>query len=101
MGKSRKNSVSKALKKVANNTLPVVNKSLTLIGTTTKSVANKSLPVVEKGVSTIYDTMTTGLDLGVKGMKKVTNSVTQKRKKTRSRSLAGGRRTKYKRHRRR
>ena len=94
MGKSRKNSVSKSLKKMASNTLPTVNKGLKTVGTAAKS----SIPVIEKGVSVVYDTMATGLDVGVKSVKGMSKN------KSRSSSLAGGRRTrrhrKSRRHRR-
>jgi hypothetical protein len=68
--------------------------SLTKIGTTTKDVAKASIPIIEKGVGAVYGTMSTGLDLGVKGVKKVTKSVSGKsRSASRSLALAGGRRT--------
>ncbi len=100
MGKSRKNSVMKTIKKTAIKTLPVVDKSLTKVGNTAKDVAEVSIPVIEKGVSAVYGTIASGLDLGVKGVKSVSKGVSN-RKRYRSRSLAGGRRTKrryYRRH---
>lgn len=101
MAKSRKNksnTLEKTIKKTASKTLPVVDKGLTKVGTTAKNVAEASIPIVEKGVSAVYGTMATGLDLGVKGVKSVAKGVS-KRKHSRSRSLAGGRRTR-RRHRR-
>lgn len=98
MAKSRKNNVMKTIKKTASKTLPVVDKGLTHVGKTAKSVAQASIPVIEKGVSAVYGTMATGLDLGVKGVKSVAKGVT-KNKRSRRRSLAGGRRTR-RRHRR-
>ena len=75
--------------------------SLTKIGTTTKDVAKASIPIIEKGVGAVYGTMSSGLDLGVKGVKSVTKSVSGKsRSASRSLALAGGRRTR-RRHRRR
>lgn len=103
MAKSRKSksySLEKTIKKTASKTLPLVDKSLTKVGNTAKDVAEASIPVVEKGVSAVYGTMATGLDLGVKGVKSVAKGVS-KRKRTRSRSLAGGRRTRRRHHRRR
>ena len=97
MAKSRKNSVMKTLKKTANKTLPVVDKGLKTVGSTAKDVASASIPVIEKGVSAVYGTMATGLDLGVKGVKTVTKGITRR---GRSRSLAGGRRTRHRRTRR-
>lgn len=91
MSKSRtsnKRSVMSSLKKTASKTLPVVNKGLTKVGNAAKS----SIPVIEKGVSAVYDTMATGLDVGVKSAKSISRGIT-KGKSTRHRSLAGGRRT--------
>ena len=100
MAKSRKNSVMKTLKKTANKTLPAVNSGLKKVGTTAKNVAKASMPIVERGVSAVYGTMATGLDLGVKGVKSVAKGIT-KRKHSRSRTLAGGRRHRRTRHHRR
>ena len=98
MAKSRKSNVMKTIKKTASKTLPVVDKGLKKVGSTAKDVAEASIPIVEKGVSVVYGTMATGLDLGVKGVKSVAKGVSKK-KRTRSRSIAGGRRTR-RRHRR-
>lgn len=103
MAKSRKNksTLQKTIKKSVGKTLPVVNKGLTHVGKTAKDVAEASIPIVEKGVSAVYGTMATGLDLGVKGVKSVAKGVSKKKRiRSRSRSLAGGRRTR-RRHRRR
>ena len=92
--------VMKSIQKTADKTLPIVNKGLTTVGTTTKDVASASIPVIEKGVGVVYGTMATGLDLGVKGVRNVTKKVSgRSRSASRSRSLAGGRRTR--RHRKR
>jgi hypothetical protein len=95
MGKSRRSrsSVMKSVKSVANKTLPAVDKGLTTVGSTAKNVASASIPVIEKGVSAVYGTMATGLDLGVKGAKSIAKGMS-KGKRTKHRSLAGGRRTK-------
>jgi DNA-binding MarR family transcriptional regulator len=47
--------------------------------------AEVSIPVVEKGVSTIYGTMATGFDLGVKGAKTVAKGVSKRRRSRRQR----------------
>jgi len=99
MAKTRRNSSRSSRKSNASKTLPVVDKSLTKVGNTAKDVAEVSIPVIEKGVSAVYGTMATGLDLGVKGVKSVAKGVS-KRKRSRSRSLAGGRRTRRRHHRR-
>jgi hypothetical protein len=103
MGKSRKNRVIKDIKTTAVAALPVVDKSLTKIGTAAKDVAQASIPVVEQGVSAVYGTMATGLDLGVKGVKNITKRLKTRqisRSLSRGRKLAGGR-TRSRRHRRR
>ncbi len=106
MGKSRRNrsSVVKSLSNTASKTLPVVNRGLKTVGSTAKNVAKASIPIVEKGVSVVYGTMATGLDLGVKGAKTIASGIRGKRSRSRhisrSRSMAGGRRTR-RRHRKR
>ena len=101
--RSRKGSIMKSIKKTTNKTLPVVNRGLTTVGRTAKGLAKASVPIIEKGVGAVYSTLATGLDLGIKGVKSVTNKATRKklsrsRSSSRSRSLAGGRRTKRRRH---
>jgi NaMN:DMB phosphoribosyltransferase len=101
MGKSRKNSIIKNMKTTATEALPAVDKGLTKIGTAAKDVAKASIPVVEKGASVVYDTMATGLDLGVKGVKSISKRLKSRqisRTLSRGRKLAGGR---SRRHRRR
>jgi hypothetical protein len=107
MAKSRKNksksNLMKNIKKTTNKALPVVNKGLTNVGTSAKKAAEASIPIIEKGVGAVYGTMATGLDLGVKGAKSVSKSISKRnRSASRSRSrflaLAGKRGTK--RHRR-
>lgn len=97
--KSKSNTLEKTIQKTANKTLPVVDKGLKKVGTTAKNVAQASIPVIEKGVSAVYGTMSTGLDLGVKGVKTIAKGVS-KRTRSRSRSLAGGRKTRHRRTRR-
>lgn len=58
-----------------------------------KKVGSVARDSVEQGVSAVYGTMASGLDLGVKGAKSLV-------RRSRSRSLAGGRR-RSRRHRRR
>jgi len=80
MAKSRKNSTMKTI----SNSLPVVNKGLENVGRTAKVATKASLPIIEKGVGIVYDTMEKGLNLGVKGVKRLTKS---------SRKFTGGKRT--------
>ena len=73
MSKTRKNRSRKNFfRKITNtgkNAIPVVKTGLKTVGNTAKVVAVKAAPSVEKGVSSVYNTMVTGYDLGVKGVK--------------------------------
>ncbi len=102
MGKSRRRSsnIVKSITSTANKALPAVDKGLKTVGKTAKDVASTSIPVIEKGVSAVYGTMATGLDLGVKGVKSVTKTVTRGGLR-RSRKMSGGRRSRRHRSRRR
>jgi len=101
----KRSGLLKDIKKTASKALPIVNNGLQTVGRTAKSVAEKSIPVIEEGVSKVYGTMATGLDLGVKGAKKLrrfTKKVTGLRAASRSRALAlagGARRTRHRRRR--
>lgn len=72
-----------------------------------KNVVESSIPMIENGVSKVYDTMSSGLDLGVKSVKSVTNKITNNRssrkrssrKRSSRRSKKGGK--KSRRHRKR
>jgi hypothetical protein len=66
--RSRKNFLRK-ITRTGKNAIPVVETGLKTVGKTAKVVAVKAAPVVEKGVSSVYNTMVTGFDLGVKGVK--------------------------------
>ena len=85
MSKTRKNRSRKNfLRKITNtgkNAIPVVKTGLKTVGNTAKVVAVKAAPIVEKGVSSVYNTMVTGYDLGVKGVKQFS----AKRKRTKRR----------------
>jgi hypothetical protein len=87
MSKTRKNRSRKNfLKKISRtgkNAIPVVESGLKTVGKTAKVVAVKAAPVVEKGVSSVYNTMVTGFDLGVKGVKQFSSK--NKRTKRRRR----------------
>jgi hypothetical protein len=101
--RTRKGSIMKSIRKTTNKTLPVVNRGLKTVGKTTKDVTKASLPIIEKGVGAVYSTISSGLDLGIKGVKSMSSKATRKqlsrsRSSSRSRALAGGRRTKRRRH---
>jgi hypothetical protein len=104
MGKSRKHRKSSSstmnnIKRTVNNTLPVVDKGIKKIGSSAKYVTKASAPVVEKGVGIVYETMSTGLDLGVKGAKKVSSQLSKSKRSSKS-FASGGRRSRKRRRRR-
>jgi hypothetical protein len=83
MSKTRKNMKGNYLRKITNTgkkAIPVVKTGLRTVGNTAKVVAVKAAPIVEKGVSEVYDTMVTGFDLGVKGLKSISNKKTTGRR---------------------
>jgi hypothetical protein len=77
MSKTRKNRSRKNFfKKFANTgkkAVPVVKSGLKTVGKTAKGVVVKAVPIVETGVSKVYNTMVTGYDLGVKGVKNISS----------------------------
>ena len=90
MTKSRKNRKSNMLKSLSSKAIPAVGKGLRTVGFVAKGFARKSVPIVEKGVSVVYETMATGLDLGVKGAKTVASGLnkmsTRRRRSSKRRS---------------
>ena len=102
MGKTRMNrksvvkSIKKSITNISTRVLPAVNKGLNTVGSTTTNLVKKSAPIIEKGVSSIYGTMTTGFDLGVKGVKNITKRVKSMSKKNRGKK--GGRRRRTRKH---
>ena len=73
---------------------------LSKIGKNAEDLTNASIPVIENGVDAVYGTMSSALDLGVKGVKKVTKNLSKtSRKASRSLALDGGRRTRRRRRR--
>lgn len=96
MAKSRKNNILKSVEKTSSKVLPVVDKSLKKIGTTSKDVAKNSIPVVEKGVSAVYGTMATGFNLGIKGLGSVAKGMTKSKRTKRHKK--GGKKTRRKRY---
>jgi hypothetical protein len=86
MAKTRKNrqGIFKNIKKTTENTLPIVNKGLTKVGTVAKKVVSSSVPLVKKSVSSVYNTLASGFDLGIKGVKQITtkvSNITQSKRK--------------------
>jgi hypothetical protein len=83
--KSRKYSSRKSnrgyFKKIKNTTgraLPLAASGLKKVGSNVKNLTMKSKPVIEKGLGVIYKTVTTGFDLGLKGVKKGINVIKSK-----------------------
>ena len=93
----KRNNIVKNITKSANKALPVVNKSLETVGNTAKGVAIKSAPFIEKGISAVYKSIETGLDLGVKGARKIAKDVSKYNKKSskRRRSYKGNKSRKH------
>ena len=88
MSKSRKHSrMSKSMSKtkmMAKKTASTAVRGIKKVGNVAKKVVSKSTPIIEKGVTTLYGTMATGFDLGVKGVKNVAKTVSRTTKKRRS-----------------
>lgn len=81
MGK--KQGLLKKVKNVTVKTIPIVTKGLKNVGTAVVDVTKKATPIVEKGIGTIYDTLNTGFNLGVKGIKKGVSLINKRKNKSR------------------
>jgi hypothetical protein len=66
------------LRRTTNKALPVVASGLKRVGSNVKNITIKSKPVLEKGLGTIYKTVISGFDLGVKGIKRGVNVIKSK-----------------------
>ena len=86
MAKMRKHSRSLKSIKLLKNTSKHAARGLKKVGSMTKKVIASSGPIVEKGVSTVYGTLATGFDLGVKGAKGVASGMSKMTKKRRHKS---------------
>jgi hypothetical protein len=76
-----KRNIMKSLRKTTEKTLPIIDKGLQKVGSTTKNFAREAVPIVENGVSVVYGTMNTGFNLGVKGANMVAKGVKKATKK--------------------
>lgn len=87
MGKSHKkrNSVFNTIEYTTGKVLPVVNSSLNTVGNVAKGVAVNSIPIVQNGVSTVYGTMSNGIDLGLRGVNTVARGINLNAKKRHTR----------------
>ena len=81
--RTRKNYKKKSkrgfFKKFGNNAtraLPVIASGIKNVGTDVATITLKSRPKIEKGLGTIYEGVLTGFDMGVKGLKKGVNVIT-------------------------
>jgi len=93
----RISSLVKSIKNTTNKSLPIVDKGLKRVGKATKNIVETSIALFEQGVSTVYDTISKGLDLGVTSVKSVTKRVTSKQSK--SRTKKGGKKSrKHRKH---
>ena len=60
----------KKLRRATGRAIPAVASGLRRVGSNVKNITMKSKPVVEKGLGSLYSGVLSGLDLGVKGIKK-------------------------------
>ena len=82
MAKSHKrSSVYKTITSAPGKAIPVVKRGLNTVGNVAKGVTYKTIPIINDGVSTVYGTMSNGLDLGVRGVKTVARGINLKTKK--------------------
>jgi hypothetical protein len=63
----------KKLRRTTGRAIPVVASGLKRVGSSVKTITTRSKPVVEKGLGAIYKSVLSGFDLGVKGIRVVTN----------------------------
>jgi len=60
----------KNLKRRTTRAIPIVASGLKKVGSNVKNITMKSKPAVEKGLGVIYKSVISGLDFGLKGIKK-------------------------------
>jgi hypothetical protein len=85
MARSRTKSMART-KKMIKNTADTAFRGIKTVGSVAKNVVSKSTPIVEKGVTTVYGTMATGFDLGVKGAESAVKSISKVRATKKRRS---------------
>ena len=86
--KNRAKGLIRSASKSVRGSLPSINNKLKTTGVIAKNVAKDSLPIIEKGVEKVYGTLSTGLNLGISGVKNVASNIKRastKRKSKRSR----------------
>jgi hypothetical protein len=80
--KKSKRGLLKNITRTTAKAIPMVTSGLKTVGSEVVKVTKKATPVVEKGVGTIYGALTSGFNLGVKGIKKGVSFVTKSKKST-------------------
>ena len=75
-----KNNFFKSVKRSTAKALPVIKTSLKNVGTKVKEVA---LPAVNKGLETVYNGLSVGVNMGIKGVKSGYHQLSKKRRKRR------------------
>ncbi len=90
--RSKKQGLFKKVKNATIKTIPIVTKGLKNVGSAVLNVTKKATPVVEKGVGAIYDTLNTGFNLGVKGIKKGVSLISKRKTYKKSRKTRKTRR---------
>lgn len=84
-----KSNFFKTVKTSTQKALPALASGLKKVGSDVKNITMKSKPGIEKGLGTIYKSVLSGFDLGIKGIKKGINVV--KGKSSSSRKSRRGR----------
>jgi hypothetical protein len=79
--KTTKRNIFKSIRTTTSKAVPMVTSGLKKVGSTVVNVTKKTAPIIEKGVGAIYNTLASGFDLGVKGVKKGIKFVNQSKKK--------------------
>ena len=85
MSKSRKaNNLLKTIGKTTKKVVPVIGNGLKTIGSSVSKAAVNAAPVVKNGAKSIYGTLKTGFNLGVKGVKSLARSSKKSNSKSKS-----------------
>jgi hypothetical protein len=74
-----KRNLFKTIKRKTSKAVPVIKTTFKKVGTTVEQVA---LPAINKGLETVYNGLSTGLDMGVEGVKKGYKHLSKKNKRS-------------------
>ena len=80
MPKSRSRKYNRS-KKSSRNSIRMVTSGLKNVGSSVVKLTKTAVPVVEKSVGVIYDTLSSGFNLGMKGVKKGINFASKSKKR--------------------